>query len=178
MAELATLARPYAKAVFDLAIEMDNFDEWADNLNFLAIIMKDPTMAAVISNPQVTKKTLTHILLEVCEGQVGEMGTNLLKILLEHDRLAAIPQLVLQYEALKAQHQGYITVDIATPYPLEPLQTQELETVLQKRLGKAVNISTTLDKSLLGGCLIRAGNEVIDVSIKGHLQQLAVELRH
>ncbi len=178
MAELATLARPYAKAVFDLAVEMDNFEQWSDDLNFLATIMEDPTMEAVIANPQVTKKTLTHILLDVCEGQISEVGKNLLKILVDNNRLVAIPQLVLQYEELKAQHQGYIKVDVATPYPLEQVQTQELEIVLQKRLGKAVNISTTIDKSLLGGCLIRAGNEVIDVSIKGHLQQLAVELRH
>ncbi len=178
MAELATLARPYAEAVFERAVEADKFEEWSNNLDFLTAVMKDPTIVAVISNPQVGKSTLIRILLDICEGQVGGEGQNLLKILVENNRLVVLPQLAIQYEQLKAQHQGYLKIEIASPYPVESAQTQALDTALQKRLGKAVDLSITVDKSLLGGCLIRAGDEVIDVSIKGRLQQLAAELRH
>jgi F-type H+-transporting ATPase subunit delta len=177
MAEFATLARPYAEAVFDLAVEANNFDEWSDNLNFLATVIEDPTMAPVIANPQVNKNTLASLLLDVCKEQFSEAANNLLKILVDNNRLLAIPQLAVQYEQLKAQHQGYLNVEIASPYPINTEQQQELETALQKRLGKAVDISMTVDKSLLGGCLIRAGDKVIDASIKGRLQQLAAELR-
>jgi F-type H+-transporting ATPase subunit delta len=177
MAELATLARPYAEAVFDLAVEANNFEEWSDNLNFLATVIEDQTMSAVIANPQVNKNTLFRILLDVCKEQFSEAANNLLKILVDNNRLLAIPQLALQYEQLKAQHQGYLKVEIASPYPVNAEQQQELETALQKRLGKAVDITITVDKSLLGGCLIRAGDEVIDASIKGRIQQLAAELR-
>lgn len=177
MAELATLARPYAEAVFDLAVEANNFEVWSNNLNFLATVIKDPTMVAVIANPQVDKNTLARILLDVCKGQISDVGNNLLKILVDNNRLPVIPQLAIQYEQLKAQHQGYIKVEIASPYQVSIEQQQELETALQKRLGKAVDTSLTVDKSLLGGCLIRAGDQVIDASIKGRLQQLAAELR-
>ncbi|KHD06576.1 hypothetical protein PN36_11565 [Candidatus Thiomargarita nelsonii] len=178
MAELATLARPYAEAVFDLAVEANNFEEWSNNLNFLATAIEDPTMAAVIANPQVNKNTLSRLLLDVCdEAQVSEAGKNLLKILMDNNRLVAVSQMALQYEQLKAQHQGYIKVEIASPYPVNTEQQQTLETSLQKHLGKAVDISITVDKSLLGGCLIRAGDQVIDASIRGCIQQLATELR-
>jgi len=178
MAELATLARPYAEAVFDLAVEANNFEEWSNNLNFLATAIEDPTMAAVIANPQVNKNTLSRILLDVCnEAQVSEAGKNLIKILVDNNRLLAISQMALQYEQLKAQHQGYIKLEIASPYPVNSEQQQKLETSLQKRLGKAVDISITVDKSLLGGCLIRAGDQVIDASIRGRIQQLTTELR-
>ncbi|MDM8560428.1 F0F1 ATP synthase subunit delta [Candidatus Parabeggiatoa sp. HSG14] len=175
--EFATLARPYAEAVFDLAVEANNFDEWSDNLNFLTAVIEDPTIAEVITNPSIDKELLTRILLDICKEHINDQaGINLLKVMIENNRLLAIPQLVFQYEQLKAEHQGIIKVDITSPYPVEPSQQQEIETVLQKRLGKAVDINVTEDKSLLGGWLIRAGDQVIDVSIKGYLHQLATEL--
>ncbi len=177
MEELATLARPYANAVFDLAIEANNFETWSNHLNFLATLVEDPTMAEVIANPQVDKKTLIQILLNISESYLSNDAKNLLKIIVDNNRLPVIPSLVLQYEALRRQYQGYIKVDIASPYPLNPEQQEEIETALQKRFGKAVDISNRIDKSLLGGCLIRTANEVIDISIKGYLQQLTAELR-
>lgn len=177
MAELATLARPYAEAVFRLAVETGNFEEWSDNLNFLVAIVEEPTMAKIITNPQVDRSTLARILLDIGEMQLSKAGKNLVNILVDNNRLVAIQSLALQYEQLKAQHQGYLKVEIAAPYPVAPPQQQELEAVLQKRLGKAVDINITVDESLLGGCLIHAGDEVIDASIKGRLQQLASELR-
>jgi len=176
MAELATLARPYATAVFKLAVETDNFDQWSNNLNFLATVIADSTMVKVIANPKVDKQTLTSIILDICE--FDDMGGNLVKMLVENNRLVVIPEIVFQYELLKAQHLKYINIEIASPYPLEPSQQQEIEMVLQKRLGKAVNVKSIIDKSLLGGWLIRAGDEVIDISILGRLQQLTTELRH
>ncbi len=177
MAELATLARPYATAVFELAVEADNYEQWSNNLNFLATVVADPTMLQVIANPKVDKGILSHIMLDVCKEQFDDVGKNLVKLLVENNRLPVIPEIVLQYELLKAQHQNYLNIEIASPYPVELSQQQEVESVLQKRLGKAVNVKTTIDKSLVGGWLIRAGDEVIDVSIKGRLQQLTTELR-
>jgi len=177
MAELATLARPYAVAVFDLAVEANNFDEWSDTLNFLATVVDYPTMVKVIANPQIDKKTLTNIILDICRDHISETGDNFVKILVDNNRLPAIPEIVLQYEQLKAQQQGYLIIEIVSPYPVEPSQLEEIKTVLQKRFGKAVDINITIDKSLLGGWLIRVGDEVIDISLLGRLQQLATELR-
>lgn len=177
MAELASLARPYAEAVFELAVEADTIDQWSANLNFLAAIAKEPVMAEVITNPQVDKTTLTNIWLDICEGQLSEAGNNLLKILIENRRLPTIPSLLAQYERLKAEHQGYITVEIASPYPLNDAQIENIKNVLQQRLGKTVEIDHTIDKTLIGGWLIRTGDQVIDMSIKGRIQQLTTELR-
>ncbi len=177
MAEIATLARPYAKAVFELAIESDNFDEWSNNLSFLTKIIENPTISAAIDNPELGKNILTNLLLDVSEEHLSEEAKGLLKILVDNQRLKAIPQIALQYEQLKAEHQGYIKVDIVSAYSLNQPQEQEIKARLNKRLGKSVDINFTVDKSLLGGFLIRAGDEVIDVSVKGRLEQLASELR-
>jgi F-type H+-transporting ATPase subunit delta len=176
MAELTSLARPYAEAVFELAVEADNIDQWSANLNLLAAIAKEPVMADVISNPKVDKTTLTKIWLDICEGQLSETGKNLLKMIIENKRLAIIPSLLTQYQHLKAQHQGYITVEIASPYPLHDAQIENIKDVLQQRFGKTVEIDQTIDKTLLGGWLIRTGDQIIDMSIKGRFQQLATEL--
>jgi F-type H+-transporting ATPase subunit delta len=96
----------------------------------------------------------------------------------DNRRVPVVPQIALQYEQLKAQHQGYIKVEIASCYPVSTEQQQDLETVLQKRLGKAIDINITVDQSLLGGWLIRAGDQVIDLSVKGRLERLATELSH
>jgi F-type H+-transporting ATPase subunit delta len=176
MAELTSLARPYAEAVFELAVEADHIDQWSANLNLLAAIVKDPMMAEVISNPQVDKTTLTNIWLDICEGQLSEAGKNLLKMIIENKRLAIIPSLFTQYQHLKAQHQGYITVEIASPYPLHDAQIENIKDVLQQRLGKTIEIDQTIDKTLLGGWLIRTGDQIIDMSIKGRFQQLTTEL--
>lgn len=177
MTEFATLARPYAQAVFELAIKAGNFDEWSNNLNFLATVVEDPTMANVIANPEVGKNTLTRLLHDIGDGHLSEPGNNLVRLLVDNHRLPVIPQIAFQYEQLKAQHQGHVQVEIASAFPVESQQQQEIESILQKRLGKAVDITTRLDKTLLGGWLIRAGDEVIDLSIKGHIQRLAFELR-
>ncbi|EDN70919.1 ATPase, F1 complex, OSCP/delta subunit [Beggiatoa sp. PS] len=177
MAEIATLARPYAEAVFKLAVDGNNFEQWSNALNFLSIVIQDPIMGKVIANPKVEKETLTRILFDICDEALDEPGKNLVKILVDYHRLPAMPQIALQYEQLKAQHEGYVKVDIASAYPVKPEQQQEMEGILKKRLGKGVDISINVDKSLLGGWLIHAGDQVIDLSVKGHFEKLATELR-
>ena len=177
MAELATLARPYAEAVFELAIDGNDFEPWSNTLNFLSTVIQDPIMESVITNPKVEKETLTHILLDICDEPLDEPGKNLVRMLVYYHRLPAIPQIALQYEQLKAQHEGYIKVDIASAYLVDSSQQQKIEEILKKRLGKNVDISMDVDKSLLGGWVIHAGDQVIDLSVRGRLEKLATELR-
>jgi F-type H+-transporting ATPase subunit delta len=177
MAELATLARPYAEAVFELAVDGNNFEGWSNTLNFLSTVIQDPTMEKVIANPKIEKETLTRILLDICDEPLDEPGKNFLIMLVDNHRLPAIPQMALQYEELKAQHEGYIKVDIASAYQVKPEQQQEMEEILKKRLGKGVDMTMNVDKSLLGGWLIHAGDQVIDLSVRGRLEKLATELR-
>jgi F-type H+-transporting ATPase subunit delta len=147
-------------------------------LKFLQTIIEDPLMTTIIANPQIDKGTITRLCLDLGESTLNEAGKNLVNLLVDNRRLRAISSLVLQYEELKAQHQGYLEIEIATPYEVTPSQQQQLESILQRRLGKAIRVNVTLDQSLLGGWLIRTGDQVIDASIKGRLQRLATELRH
>jgi F-type H+-transporting ATPase subunit delta len=173
MAELATLARPYSEAVFQLAKSTDDFDEWSESLKFLVQVVSDAAMTEVVSNPRVDHSALKRILLDVGEGHFSDLGKNLVKMLVDNNRLSAIPQIAIQYEQLKAQYQGYVKVEIVSTYAVKPPQQQEIEAILRRRLGRAVNVSTTIDRSLMGGWLIRVGDQAIDLSIKGRLRQLA-----
>jgi len=178
MAELATLARPYAEAVFAIAKEENSFDIWSDHLSFLTAVIKNPLMAQLVMNPRISKADLENIIVDICEEKIStDVGKNLVKMLIENNRLSVVQQLAEQYEQLKAEYLGYVTVDVISTYIVKAHQRQKIEAVLKKRLGKAVNINTTIDRDLIGGWLIRIGDQVIDLSVKGRLQQLATELR-
>lgn len=172
MAELSTLARPYAEAVMQLASADGNFDAWSETLVFLTSVVQDAEIAAVVANPRVSKETLSHILLDVCEeGKLGQMGINLVKMLLKNGRLQAVPHIATQYEKLKAQQQGSISVELISAYETSVEQQQALETALQNRFGKKVTMTLFINPSLLGGWIVRAGDQVIDMSVRGRLQQ-------
>jgi F-type H+-transporting ATPase subunit delta len=172
MAELSTLARPYAEAVMQLASADGSFDAWSETLSFLATIVQDSEITAVIANPRVSKETLSRILLDVCEeGQLGQTGINLVKMLLKNGRLQAVPHIATQYEKLKAQQQGFINVELISAYETSVEQQQALEAALRNRFGKNVTMNLFINPALLGGWIVRAGDQVIDMSIRGRLQQ-------
>lgn len=173
MAELATLARPYAEAIFDTAKEVDDFALWSETLAFLTSMIEEPLVRSVIANPRIDKNTVRRILLDICESQMTDTGINLVKILIDNDKLLIIPHIASQYERLRSEYQGYVEVEIASAYPVTPVQQQQTEAALQRRLGKGIVIKITLDNTLIGGWLVRIGDQVIDLSIKGRLQQLA-----
>ncbi|MCK4842462.1 MAG: F0F1 ATP synthase subunit delta [Methylococcales bacterium] len=176
MSELLTLARPYAEAVFKRAIEKKALPEWSDALNFLSVVMQDKEMFAVIANPKVTQEQLTGLLLDICQEQLKPEGVNFVKLLIENGRLILAPQIAELYESFKAEHEGYVDVEVISAYALSKEEQKQLSTTLKKELDKQVHITTSVDKTLIGGFLARAGDKVIDGSIKGQLQQLAKKL--
>jgi len=173
MSELATLARPYAEAVFKRAKESGNSQEWSDNLAFLSAIMQDEGLAAIVNNPRVEEDKLTALLLEICQDQVTGEANNFLKLLIENGRLKLAPQIAELFEKYKAEDEGYVDVDVITAYALTKVEEKSFATSLAKLLNKKVNITASIDKSLMGGYLVKAGDTVIDGSISGQLQQLA-----
>lgn len=178
MSELATLARPYAEAVAELAKADNSFDKWSNDIAMLKAIVESPELAHIVDNPSVGGEKLVSLILDICDGQISDAAKNFVRVLVDNQRLLALPYVAVQYEALKAQQQGYVKVEIVSAYAVQPEQQQEIEASLQKSLGKTVEISISTDASLVGGCVIRAGDRVTDLSIKGRLQQLAAELRH
>jgi F-type H+-transporting ATPase subunit delta len=176
MSELSTLARPYAEAVFKTALENKSVSEWSDMLEFLSVVMQDKEMTAVAVNPKVSEQQLTQLLLDICQDQLSKEGVNFLKLLVQNDRLILAPQISDLYESFKAEHEGYVDVEVISAYALSKEGQKKFTTMLEKQLDKKVHITTSIDKSLIGGFLAKAGDKVIDGSIKGRLQQLAKKL--
>ncbi len=173
MSELATLARPYAEAAFKRAKETDSSKEWSENLAFLAAIMQDESLSAIVNNPKVAQDKLTQLLQDICQEQIKGEASNFLKILIENGRLSITSEIAVLFEQYKAEDEGYVDVDVITAYSLTKAEEQKFATSLKKTLNKNVNINASVDINLIGGFLVKAGDSVIDGSIGGQLQQLA-----
>ena len=176
MSELSTLARPYAEAVFKRAIESKSTSDWSDMLDFLSIVIQDKEMVAIIANPKVSQEQLTSLLLDICQDQLKEESVNFLKLLIQNDRLVLAPQISDLYESFKAEHEGYVDVELISAYALTKEEQNKFAITLKKLLDKKVHLTTSIDKSLIGGFLAKAGDKVIDGSTRGQLQQLAKKL--
>lgn len=174
--DLITIARPYAEAVFARAIETDTLDKWAEMLDFLATVVSDPAVADIIVNPAVEHERRLQLLLDIGGEQLSEEGQNLLRVLVENNRLPALPDIATLFHHLKSEHDGAIDVEIVSAYALKPDAEKELATALKKKLGREVNISSSKDPALIGGVRIRAGDMVVDGSVAGAVSQLANEL--
>lgn len=176
MSESATLARPYAEAVFKTAKESNLSAKWSDMLAFLSAVVKDSNMSAIINNPRVGSERLVQLLLDICQGQLNQEGANFLKLLVENNRLLLLPAITKLYEEYKAEDEGYVDVEVLTAYPLTKEEQKQFASSLEKKLNKRVHMKIDVDKSLIGGIRVRAGDKVIDGSIRGRLQQLAKRL--
>jgi F-type H+-transporting ATPase subunit delta len=177
MSELATLARPYASAVFKRAKETSDAAKWSENLAFMSAVMANKEMSALANNPKLKKDKLTELLLEICQGHVDNEGANFLKLLLQNNRLALLPDIARLFEELKAEDEGYVDVAVLTAFAFTKEAQQAFAATLEKTLSKKVNMNVAVDKSLIGGVLVRAGDRVIDGSIKGQLQNLRKALQ-
>jgi F-type H+-transporting ATPase subunit delta len=176
MAELATLARPYTEALLKLAKEGDNFEQWSTTLNYLNEVIITPEIASLCANPWTDKVKIKQLLLDICVEQIDEQGINLVKLLANNRRLALIPELLRQFKKRKSELDGCIKATVISTYVVKPAQKIALAHALKQRLGKDVEIEVEIDRSLLGGWLIRADNQVFDLSVRGRFQQLAANL--
>ena len=177
MSELATLARPYAAAVFKRAKETAGTETWSRNLAFLSTVLSDGGISAVVDNPKVGKQQVSALMLEICQGQIDAEAENFLKLLAHNGRLTLLPTIARLFEAYKAEDEGYVDVDVFAAYDFTEDTWNNLVAALEKKLNKKTRIAVTLDKSLIGGFLVRAGDKVIDGSIKGQLQHMQKTLK-
>jgi len=177
MSELATLARPYAAAVFKRAKETQSATKWSKSLAFMSDILKNKDISVVVDNPKVDKQRLSELLLDICQGHVNEESENFLKLLVHNNRLRLVPTIAKLFEAFKADDEGYLEVEVMTAYTLSKEAKQEFTATLEKNLGKKIHMNVAVDKSLIGGVLVRAGDKVIDGSIKGRLQYMQKALK-
>ena len=173
MAELSTLARPYAKAAFEYALEAGDLQGWSDSLGTASSVAKQSTVDQLLSSPSSTSAEQAAALTGICGESLNSAVKNFICILSENRRLKLLPQIAQQFEIMKANQEKAIEVDVASAQPLDEEQQEKLTEALSKKLERKVNMQVSLDKSLLGGAVIRAGDTVIDGSIRGRLTKLA-----
>lgn len=176
MTELATLARPYAEAAFKRSKETGGADAWSNSLQFLSALLQNADLAAIVKNPRVSKEKIQQLLLDISQDQVSSEAINLLKLLIENGKIKLLPNISAMFEEYKANDEGYINVDLYSAYALSKPEQSKYVAMLEKLLNKKVNAVVTVDKSLIGGILAKAGDKVIDGSVSGQLHQLAKRL--
>lgn len=178
MAEIATIARPYATAVFELAKAAKNYPVWTQQLQLLATVVADGQLRSLIGNAAVKKEQVVKLIADVAGDKLDAAGRNLVKVLAEHRRLDALAEIASQYEELRAVAEATLEAEVVSAFPIDAAQQKSIATALQKRLGRKVNITSSVDPALLGGAIVRAGNLVIDGSALGRLQMLTTRLAH
>lgn len=173
MAELTTVARPYAKAAFQFANENSKLSEWSEILSFVTAVVKDDTVAGILDDPKFTSEQKTDVVTKICTEKLDKGTENFISLLASNGRLTLLPQIVELYEKLKAQQEQSVDVEIISAFEVSPAENQILAGALAKRFNQEVNIETKVDQSIIGGLIIRAGDLVIDGSVRGKLAKLA-----
>lgn len=175
--ERATLARPYAEAVGKLAAEGKAWDLWSRRLALLAMVSGDEQMRELVANPAQTSDRVAELMLSVCGDSLGEEGANLVRLLVENKRLNLLPEIVALFEVLKAEQEGELTAHVTSAFELSGEQLSGLVSRLEAKFGRKVTATQSVDADLIGGVVIQVGDEVMDSSVRGGLQNLAVTLK-
>lgn len=176
MSELTTIARPYAKAAFDFAIEQSAVEKWTEMLGFAAAVAEDETVKAYLSSSLSTQK-LANTVISICGEQLDQYGQNLIRLMAENKRLSAIPTVFEEFKHYVEEHQAIAEVEVTSAQPLNATQIEKIAAAMEKRLARKVKLNCNVDSSLIAGVVIRTEDFVIDGSSRGQLARLANELQ-
>lgn len=176
MEDVSALARPYGLAAFKQAEEEGKVKEWSAMLELLTLIMQDATMRGLIANPKVNDQEVASVIIDVAGDGLSETGGNLVRVLAENERLAEMGGVAAVFEEERDRVEGRSHVEVTSAFALSNAQEKSISESMSKRLGTEVDVSVTVDKSLIGGVVIRAGDTVIDASLRGRLSQLGQTL--
>jgi len=178
MAELSTLARPYARAAFEYASDEGALDDWLRELQLLAALVADDKVSVLLADPSLTTTALADIFAGLCGDDIAGSRARFVRVLAENRRLALAPQILEQFAALKALREQSVDVEMHSAFEVPDEVRDRVAAALSRRLDRQVQVSTKTDESLLGGVVIRAGDLVIDGSVRGRLNKLAEALTH
>ena len=177
MAELTTIARPYAEAAFRIARDAGALPGWSQMLRFASTVVAEPRVAAALDNPKLTAGDKEALVLSVCGDRLDALGRNFVRVLVETDRVGLLPQITGHFEALKDATDGVAKARIDSAFPLSDAQLGELTTALEHHFGKQIDATVHVDPALIGGARITVGDKVIDASVAAQLQAMATQLR-
>ena len=177
MAELTTIARPYAEAAFRIAREANSLPAWSQTLRFLCDVAADPQVSAALDNPKLTAADKESLLLSIGGERLDATGRSFVRVLVDADRVVVLPQIRMLFEALKNDADGVAMARIDSAFPLTDAQTAELRAALEKRFGRKIETTVNVDPALGGGARITVGDTVIDGTIEAQLAAMATQLR-
>jgi F-type H+-transporting ATPase subunit delta len=174
MPEKSTIARPYAKAAF--AAAGGRLSEWSGALRRAAAVVTDARVAALLDNPRVTSEQLAELICSIADRDLDAAGRNFIRVLADNHRLECLPEVAARFDDLKAEAEGTIEVDVTSATPLTDAQRRSLTSALERRLRRTVRLHCALDPTLIGGARVRAGDLVIDGSLRSRLERIAHQL--
>ncbi|WP_437879879.1 F0F1 ATP synthase subunit delta [Pseudomonas sp. LRF_L74] len=177
MAELTTLARPYAKAAFEHAQAHQQLASWSAMLGLAAAVSQNDTMQRVLKAPRLTSTDKAATFIEVVGDEFDAQARNFISVVAENGRLDLLPEISAEFELYKAEQERSVDVEVTSAFALSTEQQDKLAKVLSARLSREVRLHATEDSSLIGGVVIRAGDLVIDGSVRGKIAKLAEALK-
>ena len=174
MAELATIARPYAEALFKSSqADLNGTSMWLEDL---AAVAGNPQLLQYAANPRVTDQQVYDVVVGVLRQSLPPVGQNFLCTVIENGRLAALPEVAAQFRAMKNAQSGASDATVFSAFPIAADQLGDLAQVLERRFGRKLNLTVQEDPSLIGGIRVVVGDEVLDTSVKARLEQMKVAL--
>lgn len=176
MADYTTAARPYARAVYQLAQQTSSVENWGDALALIAAVTSNASVIEVIDNPKMSREQKAEQLLNVVGDKINDQQKNLIKLMAENGRLKTLPNVAEQFEVYRAEAEGKIDADVRSAFKLTKKQEDEIIATLKDKLGREVSLTTSIDETLIGGVVIKAGDTIIDGSMKAQLEALSLTL--
>jgi len=177
MAEPITVARPYAEAVFELARQTNALPVWSEMLRNASAVSSDARMRAALDNPKLSAGDKEALFLSICGDQLNAEGRSFVRVLVTADRIGLLPEIRELFELKKDEADGVARAQITSAFPVDDAELAALKAALEKRFGKKVEASVTVDRGLIGGARIVVGDKVIDGSVDGELKAMATQLR-
>lgn len=177
MAELATIARPYAEAAFQIARDAQALPAWSDMLRFAASIVGDPRVAQALDNPRLDTGAKESLLLSIAGDGFTPEARNFVRVLVEAERVELLPQIAQMFDTLKNEAEAVATAKIESAFELSDAQVAELRGALEKRFGKKIETTVVVNPQLIGGARVTVGDAVLDGSVQAKLAAMANQLR-
>lgn len=176
MSELTTIARPYAKAAFEFAVEQSAVEKWTEMLNFAAEVVKNERVQNFLTSSFSSDKVADTVI-SICGEQLDQYGQNLIRLMAENKRLTVLPVVFREFQHYVEEHQAITEVQVISAQPLSTKQQDKIAVAMEKRLARKVKLNCSIDSSLIAGVIIRTEDFVIDGSSRGQLTRLANELQ-
>ncbi|MEX0619623.1 MAG: F0F1 ATP synthase subunit delta [Pseudohongiellaceae bacterium] len=177
MAEPITLARPYAKAVFQVALDNGDLGGWSKMLRQIALVVRNEKVRAILTSPVYTTTQQAEQVLELCGDELNPLAKQFVRVVAENRRLLLMEEILTLFEALKANQEKSIDATLTTAFEVSEETSEKLVASLKKHLQRDINLVTSVDSRLIGGAVIRAGDMVIDSSVRGKLAKLAEAMK-